>query len=674
MTPTAYRGTVQAAAFVIDVPLVGEDEARRRVMEMWRPGTTVRATADAHWLVILGQPMLIRSEQAPGLPLVAAERGLVQPGLHAEPDTVVLSRHGRTNSRPLATLSTVPLTGWLDLADLPVHRLTCLDRPAEAAPIVEIPVQAEPDLRAAAKVGLPSPKARRLARNRGPSPATWAVLAGIVAIVVGLGLAIVALVALVALGRVDYPVGPIAFAMGWLIFAVVAAAIRRPADGSGTSSTGRGPPQWLTTLLLRSPAGRIIRGKHARYLHKLSEQFRQRQWDEALRDAVGLGSGDGRGSTWRIPRRRTSITPTLSWAAGGPSVAYGPGVYYELHNLYRKAADDLEKAGRIEQAAFVHADLLDDPAAAVNVLERHGHLRLAAELAEGRDLDPDLVVRLWWRFGRRDRAITVARARGAFAGAVDRLSTVDPEAATELRREWVASCQQAGDHLAAVEAAWPDEGLRPMVVDDIRAGIARRGPTAARLTAYLLTADPAPAVMRQALELVADTSAEHQPERDEFVSALATLATADVAADRQISTAALRSIVRDGLPDGESRAATRRAVRSLENRADPLAVADTTTLTSRRRRQTRSPLRLTAPREPGQLQVHDVATLPDGSILVSHGNLGARLLTADGRVRARWDVPTHRLVLADHSGTALLLSIQGSLTEVHRLDLDSRRV
>jgi len=90
--------------------------------------------------------------------------------------------------------------------------------------------------------------------------------------------------------------------------------------------------------------------------------------------------------------------------------------------------------------------------------ERERAEQLAAELAEARALDPDLVVRLWWRAGRRDRAVTVARVRNAFVGAIDRLSKVDKDAATGLRREWIRSCRLAGDHLAAVEAAW---SIRP---------------------------------------------------------------------------------------------------------------------------------------------------------------------------------------------------------------------
>lgn len=674
MIATAFRGTVQAAGFVIDVPLVGEDEARRRVAALWRPGTTVRATPDGQWVVVLGQPVHVRSENAPGLSLVGGAGGLAEPGLQAQPDTVVVSRHGRAHSWPMASLPAVPFTGWVDLGWLPVHRLTRLDEPAAATPIAEVPVQREPDLRTAAKVRLPSAAARRLAKRKAPDPGRRTAVVGVAAILIVLILFVGVIAGMVVLAvKTDFPVLALALVL-WLLGHLMSSWFDPEDDEwSNKIRSQPGPPEWLTKLVMRSPIGWAIRGKHARYLHRLSEQFRRRQWDDALRDAIGLGSDGGGGWTWRVPRRRTSITPTLDWSAGGPGVSYGPGIYAELYTLYSTAAADLESAGRIEQAAFVYSDLLNDPAGAASLLERHDHLQLAAELAEARNLAPDLVVRLWWRAGRRDRAITVARARGAFAGAVDRLSTVDQAAAVELRREWVSSCQQAGDHLAAVEAAWPEVGLRPLIADDIHAGIAQGGLKAARLSAYLVAGTPTTAALRRALDLVADTSDDHRPERDEFAAALAARSSVDRAADREVCTAVLRAVVRDGVPP-RPQASTRRILRSLEHRADPLAVADMAALTSRRRTPTAGPLQVAAPTEPGQLPVYDVATLPDGSILVAHGDLGSRLLTPDGRVRARWDVPTQQLVVADHSGAALLLSLQGSVTEAHHLDLDTRRV
>ena len=71
--------------------------------------------------------------------------------------------------------------------------------------------------------------------------------------------------------------------------------------------------------------------------------------------------------------------------------------------------------------------------------------------------------------------------------------------------------------------------------------------------------------------------------------------------------------------------------------------------------------------------MRDAVTLPTG-VLVAFGAAGVRLLTADGRVKARWQVPADRLVVADHGHSALLLVHGERLIEAHRLDLRTGQV
>lgn len=96
-------------------------------------------------------------------------------------------------------------------------------------------------------------------------------------------------------------------------------------------------------------------------------------------------------------------------------VPYGLSVYQHLQQTYRRAAERLEQAGRIDEAAFVFAELLNSPAECIALLERHQRFELAAQIAEDRKLDPTLVVRLWWLAGNRDRAVMIAR-RHIFTG------------------------------------------------------------------------------------------------------------------------------------------------------------------------------------------------------------------------------------------------------------------
>ncbi|HEY9411305.1 MAG TPA: hypothetical protein VIP77_17130 [Jiangellaceae bacterium] len=414
----------------------------------------------------------------------------------------------------------------------------------------------------------------------------------------------------------------------------------------------------------------MIAGRHRAYLEKLTRQLDRGDWDSALRNAVGLGQPDGM-SPYRLgARRRTSLTPTLYRPTGGSVVLIDEVI--RLRELYQRAMQQLEKEHRVTEAAFVLNDLLDDPAAAVALLERHERFRLAAELAEARDLHPDLLVRLWWRAGDRGRATDIARSRGNFAGAVDRLGEVDPAGGHRLREDWVHDRQRVGDVVGAVDAAWPESSLRRLVMADLDTSSTLDTPTAGYLFAHLVAEQPTEANLQRAMTLLDDPSPAARPVRSRFVDALATVSCEDPSADRRLSSAAMRSILRDSDALVGDAMHVERTAKTLRRRSDPLLRADLPPVP--RHADETGIVEVEAPPEAGQLPVFDAAALSSGALLVAHGDLGVRLLTPDGRVRARWDVPTHGLVVADHGSQALLLSTAGGDRTIHVLDLVTRRV
>ncbi|MGF1432426.1 hypothetical protein ACQRUO_38765, partial [Kitasatospora sp. LaBMicrA B282] len=461
---------------------------------------------------------------------------------------------------------------------------------------------------------------------------------------------------------------------------------RSRARGRSRSGGRSRRPAWaplaglLAAFALRTPAARMVRGRHARYLRELSQAFQQRRWEDALRDAVALGDAKGadqeRWLTLALPQRRTGeLRADPHRTPGGPTPAVStPTVHQHLTELYRAAAEALEQEGRIDEAAFALADLLAAPAEAVALLERHGRHRSAAELAEGRGLDPELPVRLWWQAGDRDRAVRIAQRHGAFAATVQRLAELDQDAARELRTAWVRSCQAAGDRLGAVEAAWPDERLRPLVAGDLRDGVALGGPTRARSLAHLLALGAGGASASLTLSILDGREPQDRGQRAQLAAALARLPGNDPALDREIATAAARALVRDqGFGPDLAAPTGRRLFGDLLKRADPLAAAD---LRPPRPAPAAAaaPLTIGADPEPGRLPVCDAVALESGSVLVACGQAGVRLLAADGRTRARWDTPADRLVVADHGGTALLVARYGQTSEIARLDLATRRI
>ena len=70
-----HRGTVRAAAFWFDPALLGEGEARRRVLAAWMPGASVHDVASGY-LLRLPRPCVVASNASPGLPLTL-EQGVL---------------------------------------------------------------------------------------------------------------------------------------------------------------------------------------------------------------------------------------------------------------------------------------------------------------------------------------------------------------------------------------------------------------------------------------------------------------------------------------------------------------------------------------------------------------------------------------------------------------------
>ncbi|MBX6166539.1 MAG: hypothetical protein IRY84_02685 [Thermobispora bispora] len=678
---TGFRGRVRAAGFIIDTPLIGEREARRRVIEHWQDGAELRVLPEGRWLLRLADPLDVRAELGPGLPVRAAAGGLASPGADdPRPGEIAWMHAGGTRTERLETLPILRPAEWLDPAGLRIIELVPVQPPERPVPPVERAdgVKA-PDLRAAAGVGRPSSRTSQVAAElRGSRTGTRKARHAPRTRLAAVARLAAAAVMAVAGSHSGLHNGPLVV---FGIAAIVFLSLRRSGAGSAAPVPGGRPrPRWprlrdaLARMMLKTPAMPLVRRRHERYLRELTRAFGQRRWDDALREAIALGGAGAESGllTLRLPRRRSAPRPSPSAPSAGAAVPYGPTVYEYLRELYRTAAKELEGGGRVEEAAFVLADLLGAPGEAVDLLERHKRWRLAAELAEGRELPPDLVVRLWWRAGERGRAVDVARSRGAFAAGIRLLADVDTAAARELRLAWVRDRQAAADHVGAVEAAWPEETLRPMVVADIEAGMALGGPDAARLLAYLTAYRPDDAACRTARALLDDGDAAGLTARAGFGTTFAQLRCADPAADRAVATAALRALVRDGgwELDGST---LKRVTKALSDRADPLAVADLPKPVRRRLRTPGEPVSVTAG-PPGTAAVFDAVALGGGAVLTACGDAGTLLLAGDGRIRARWDVPAHRLVVADHGGTALLVAHRESVSDVHRLDLATRKV
>ena len=428
---------------------------------------------------------------------------------------------------------------------------------------------------------------------------------------------------------------------------------------------------------LASRLSRSIGRRHAAYLRKLREMFENGDVDNALRHAIPLTVEAG---PRRLPLRSLSphadlhLRPERSrpWSAAEIS----PDLHGELRRLYREAFHRLEAQARVEEAAFLLAEVLHAHEEAVAFLERHGRLRLAAEIAEAHDLPAGLVVRQWFLAGDRRRGLRIARRAGAFCDAVTRLerSRKSKEAA-ELRRLWARELAAAGDYAAAVDVLWPRPEERRRTLEWMDRAIEQGGAPAGRMLARKLALAPEPfAAVRDTAAVLESWRAEGVPTRLAFADAIRRGPRTPAATT--LARAALRAVVRDsGRFGGRMSSADLRQLATFAGdgalRADVLALP----LSAKEPWITRREIwRIEiAARDAGTLPVHDAAFLPNGLTAVALGEAGVRLLSRGGRTVAELDQPAHRLVVSDHGDRAIALARRGDTWRLARLDLLARR-
>jgi hypothetical protein len=732
-----HQGVVEASGLVLEPSLVGERRARERLLARWTPGAVVQRSGARLILRLAsplrlacdaapGTPLV-----ACGKILIAAPmtEGEARAAGAADGD-VVLVEGGEARPLPGSSCKHDDPAAWLDVSSfLPVEVRSL--GPAAAPPPMALPA-ARSDARAVlGKIPPASPEAAVAARAieralrkakprlalpasgkpgeegaAGSAPeAARAARAGREARVAGteatLSRALAGMLATLAM----------------LLSAVDRALSGRPglagpgaggaAGSEGEARGGRAPGKGqlasrkgLVVFPQGTPAGPRLLGRLAsrlndavarflmatrmadaigrrqsEYVGRMIDMFERGDLDAALRHAIPLG-GESRGETRPSlsvpsPRDGLQIAPVLP--SGSTSLGFDGGVYEELKKIYQAAFERLEREGRVEEAAFVLAELLRESERAVAFLERHGKLALAAEIAEARGLPPGLVVRQWFLAGERGRALSVARRSGAFADAVARLEKSDMEQARALRLLWADTLASAGDYAAAVEVVWPLEGARRLALAWLDRSIAIGGGAGAKALVRKATLDGVAFadVKGPALALLDDADAEGAQARAAFGAAL--VAEQPTPALRALALAAARALMRDLalLPGGLSPA----QIEQLVSLGDPGGLrSDLPALVALPRPSPTPPLthRVVAA-DAGPRRAHDAAVLPDGKIAVALGEIGVCLLSRQGKPICTLDQPAERLVVSRSGDRAIGLSRRGDVWRLCRVDLAARR-
>ncbi len=451
---------------------------------------------------------------------------------------------------------------------------------------------------------------------------------------------------------------------------------------SGGPDAAAAAPGFVARLLSRwrvgpaalpAPAPRAV---SSAYLDMVLALFAGGDLAAALSHAVPVGAIDSGGAAQMLPvRREMSADGTPARASATPLT----GAYAALlRSVYRSAFEQLDSAGRIDQAVYVLAELLQCPREAVTYLEQKQRYGQAARLAAHAKLEASLAVRLWLLAVELERAVQVARLHNAFDAAVQLLDTDGSPLAAPLRRHWAAYLAERGDlvEAAAVLRSLPDQ--RAQTLAWLAQAERHGGTLGMRALAFKLALDPA--TLHESAAIITTVLAAGGEDGAGLRASLALAllgkgmpAVATSTASWRVAGELLRKVLPERL-EGANRLDAE-ALGELAGLAGGTAlhadlpryrIAPEPHVPPLTEREESLALRLD---QRGLLPIHDARCLADGQYLLALGQGGVVRIDRDGRQLAHFPVPAEHLVLSYNGTRALALARRGQQYRISRLDL-----
>jgi hypothetical protein len=466
---------------------------------------------------------------------------------------------------------------------------------------------------------------------------------------------------------------------------------RREAEAEGSSGMAPSAAQapagaslWermlsrLDELALQNTLRGLMGARHARYVGDLMEELEGGDLTKALRAAIPLSekpsdSADPRRFPLRLPQGREQLKVT-SGPSGGGGIGLQTELFARLRQLYTQAAERLTREGRIEEAAFVFAELLDRPSDAVGLLEKHGRFALAADIAETRRLPPAWQIALRLQAGETERAMDLARRYNLFEETALRLAATQPKLARTLRLTHITLLAGQGRLGQALGLAMRHNETR--MAQALAERCVNRGGLAL-IAAFDALTTMSPALRGQALRaaraLLRVPAAD--PAREALLRTLAEfLPTAIPAPEQHLYQSLQREAARvslraaaEGLADGVKLAQTlaKRADAALNQELSAARPLDPPL------RPTTHVLRRGAD-DRGAIPIHDIGRREDGAVVLALGETGLALLYPDG-ARRHVEAPAWRVILGA-GDDALALAPRGEVSRVSRVNLHTGAV
>jgi len=673
-----HRGRVSADGFFFAFNITTEREAIRRILSAWEPNARVYRVKEG-FVLVLPRPVLVFAGQTIGLPLIRGKGFLTGAPLKEKEiyyinqpvGALVLSVGGSISTKLLTDESREAAHRWIDTGGLEfVQGISLGTEPL--GPIVAKPTEL-PNIRETLGSIPEAPQELRslLARLKGEPESNNRSGLGWLRSFSFRGIASAAQGLVRGLRSL------------WPRNAYETQSLTGSQQSVFATRASSKLSLWLASafnkIVTLTRLARVLGWRQGRYLGRVMQMFEQGDVDEALRHAIPLSSISDSPilrMTLGLPTVRQSLRLNPFGRRPSSTMMLGQSLYSHLHQLYRSTFKRLEAQGRIGEAAFVLAELLRANEEAVAFLERNGRLREAAEIAEARELTPEIIVRQWFVAGEKDRAIQVARRTGAFHGAVLRLEKSRHPAASELRMLWAQSLADAGNVAYAVDVLWPLESERTTAIEWMRQAAAIGGRSGARSLARLIgaTQNEYREFWPRALELLNSDSVEGAPARMEFAETLRKEPKSPPT--QTLARLAARAVLRDAGQGLHSLGPI--PIRQLiDYSGDGALRADVPPRPHGRRielNDLNTPRRyFIAANDRGSTQISDAVLLPNGSCAVAMGEVGLKLITSDGRTIAHFDEPTDRLVVSENGSKIITMARRGAVWSLSKVDLLSRK-
>ncbi|MEP3890660.1 MAG: hypothetical protein ABJN69_09335 [Hellea sp.] len=177
--------------------------------------------------------------------------------------------------------------------------------------------------------------------------------------------------------------------------------------------------------------------------------------DSALKLALKLGNGGKtEGSKTRFPFRLPEMRSNLNFDFSGARISMpvlGGRSQQDLWQRYSALAQELEDKGDYKRAAYIRSQLLEDHHAAVLTLERGELYAEAAKLSYDSQQDPALTIRLYYKAGKKDEALALARRTGCFDKLAEDSRSDNPEFHRVVIKMWTDLLLQSHQPLRALE-------------------------------------------------------------------------------------------------------------------------------------------------------------------------------------------------------------------------------